>query len=259
MVRVHALRRRPALVSSPQPHRVIAVAVLALTIALTALPATLTAQIRGQPPTQRSTTGGSTGWWFSGGASALTLGDISDGRSNTRWQFGSDPLWLFRGTLEKALDDATTLGVAAAFGDVDVNVSQLAVPLDPSPSDPGLGACATSCEARTQVWTLMGQFRSGGATQGFGTLFAAQGGVTAFRNLRELNGGTTIGDGGLRTDISGTLGAGVSYTLSRGTVIELVQDFGMGFHSAENLPPSVGRTWRSRVTRASLRFQFGGR
>jgi hypothetical protein len=202
----------------------------------------------------------STGWWFSGGAGALILGDISDGKSNTLWKFGGDPLWLFRGTLEKSLDDASTLGVAVGYGDVDVSVSQLAIPIDAVPRDDTPTACVAGCAARTQLWSVMGQFRSGGNNAtGFSTLFSAQGGVTAFRNLRELASGQTIGDGAMQSDISGTLGAGFAYGLSKGTVIELVQDFGMGFHSKEDLPAGLSRTWRSRTTRAALRFQFGGR
>lgn len=220
-------------------------------------PVTLSAQIRGQPPVRG---GQSTGWWFSGGAGALTIGDISDGKSNTRWKFGNDPLWQFRATLEKSFDDASTLGVAVGYGDVDVMVSQLATPIDAIPQEDTPSACIVGCEARTQLWSVLGQFRSGGNNAtGFSTLFAAQGGVTAFRNLRELSSGQTIGDGAMRTDISGTLGAGFAYGVSRGTVIELVQDFGIGFHSKEDLPGGVSRTWRSRTTRAALRFQFGGR
>lgn len=220
-------------------------------------PLTLSAQIRGQPPIRG---GRSTGWWLSGGAAALTIGDISDGKSNTTWKFGSDPLWQVRGTLEKALDDASTLGVAVGYGDVDATVSQLAIPVDATPQGDTPTACIAGCAARTQLISLMGLFRSGGNNQtGFSTLFSAQGGVTAFRNLRERSSGAAIGDGAMRTDISGTLGAGFAYGLSTGTVIELVQDFGMGFHSKENLPTGLSRTWRSRATRAALRFQFGGR
>lgn len=225
--------------------------------ALACIPVTLAAQIRGQPPVRGTR---STGWWLSGGAAAATIGDISDGKSNTLWKFGSDPLWIFRGTLEKVLDDASTLGIAAGYGDVDVMVSQLGTPIDATPEEDTPSACIVGCQARTQVVTLMGQFRSGGGNAtGFSTLFAAQGGVTAFRNLRELSSGQTIGDGAMRTDISGTLGAGFAYGLSKGTIIELVQDFGIGFHSKEDLPAGLSRTWRSRATRAALRFQFGGR
>jgi hypothetical protein len=39
-------------------------------------------------------------------------------------------------------------------------------------------------------------------------------------------------------------------------VIGLVQDFGIGWHSKDNLPDDTGRTYRTRATRASLRFKF---
>jgi hypothetical protein len=38
-----------------------------------------------------------------------------------------------------------------------------------------------------------------------------------------------------------------------------VQDYGIGFHTKTDLPDGVGRSWRVRNTRASLRMHFGGR
>jgi len=193
------------------------------------------------------------GWWFSGGAAALVMGAISDGASGKRWNFGKDPLWQVRGTLEKALDNATTLGVAAAYGVVDVNASTLpGIEFDAVPG----GVCTFGCAAQVETWQLMGQFRSGGGP-GFHTFFEAQGGVNAFRNLRTKDStATAIGPNTLQLDPAGSLGFGFGYTLSPGLVIGLVQDFGIGWHSQENLPSGTGRTYRTRATRASLRFKF---
>jgi hypothetical protein len=56
--------------------------------------------------------------------------------------------------------------------------------------------------------------------------------------------------------VAGSMGFGFGYTLSPGMVIGLVQDFGIGWHSKDNLPDDTGRTYRTRATRASLRFKF---
>ncbi len=102
----------------------------------------------------------------------------------------------------------------------------------------------------------MGQFRSGGGT-GFHTTFEAAGGVTGFRNMRTTDSlPVAIGKSSGAVDVSGLFGAGFAYPLSRGMVIALVQDFGIGVHSKADLPSGTGRTWRVRTTRASLRFQF---
>jgi hypothetical protein len=182
------------------------------------------------------------------------MGAINDGASGARWDFGTDPRWQVRGTLEKALDNATTLGVSAGYGVVDVNVSRFTVPGLVAP-DPRL-VCLDSCEAQVETMHLMGQFRSGGGP-GFHTFFEAQGGVNGFRNLRTRDStATPIGPSTLQMDLAGSLGFGFGYSLSPGLVLGLVQDFGMGWHAKDNLPSGTSRTYRTRATRASLRFKF---
>ncbi len=237
----------------PARRRRRALALIALCVAGVASNAS--AQIRGSRPVAIEP---SYGWWFSGGANGVVLNDVLDGASNTRWKFGSDPLWQLRGTLEKALDHSSTLGVAAGYGVVDVNLSPLyALPL--APGTVVTGACASGCLAQTELWTATGQFRSGGGQRGFHTIFVLAGGATAFRNFKVKATGDSIpGLEKMRTDLSGTLGGGVAYTLSQGLVVELIQDFGIGWHSKEGLGDSDGRTYRSRTTRGGLRFHFGG-
>ena len=219
---------------------------------------TLTAQIRGRPATRRP----DAGWWTSGGAAAVILNDISDGATRSTWTFGSDPLWQMRGTIEKALDEATTLGVSAGYGVVNLALAPLTYTAAKPPTSPALPTqCATGCDAQTQLWTLMGQFRSSGGA-GFHTLFEAAGGVTGFRDMRlraDSAGvaGIALGPAKGQFDLSGTLGAGFGYGLSSNLHIALVQEFGMGWHAKADLPDGVGRTWRVRTTRASIRLGFG--
>lgn len=210
--------------------------------------APLAAQIRGRPVQSPRY-----GWWFSGGAAATVLNTIADGATQSRWEFGSDPLWQMRATLEKGVDEFTTIGAAMSYGRVDVAVRPL---VDGMPVG-GLGStvCPAGCAAETDLWTAMGQFRSGGGP-GFHTLFEAQGGATAFRNLRTKDTREAIGSKSMQTDLSGSLGAGFGYTLSPGFVITLVQDFGIGWHTKTDLPEGTGRSWRVRTTRASLRFRL---
>jgi hypothetical protein len=214
----------------------------------------LPGQIRGRP------VGGSPGqapranWTVSGGASAIVMGDINDGASRSQWRFGPDPLWQLRGTLEKALDGVSTIGVAAGYGVVDL----LSVPFPNNGVVAPVGesaVCLGGCEAQTELWSLMGQFRSGGGP-GVHTVFEAQGGVNAFRNLREQATGVSFGATGMQIDVVGALGVGAGVTLSQGVALTLVQDFGMGWHSQQALPTEAARTYRTRSTRATLRFSF---
>lgn len=212
------------------------------------------AQIRGRRPTDLPQRSSTRGWWFSGGAAGLVINDINDGASQKRWRFGGDPLWQVRGTLERELDDATTLGVSAGYGVVDVALERLpGLPLvDPLPST----VCPGACAADVQTWQLMGQFRSGSGRPGFHTFFEAQGGVIGFRNLRTKDTREAIGTKSQQFDLAGTLGFGFGYTLSPGLVFGLVQDFGIGFHAKTDIPEANGRTYRLRTTRASLRFRL---
>ncbi len=215
-------------------------------------PSVAVAQIRGRAP-QTVSTGR---WWFSGGAAAPVLSTINDGPSRSLWRFGNDPLWQLRGTIERATDAYTSIGLAAAYGLVDLTVAPLPGAFSAPPQSALPTECAVSCDANVQLWSLMGQFRTGGGT-GFHTLFEATGGVTGFRNMRTRDSlATPIGKpvGGM--DVSGALGPGFGYTLSNGFVIAVVQDFGIGWHTKTDLPSGTGRTWRVRTTRASLRFAF---
>lgn len=218
----------------------------------------LGAQIRGGGPIEAP----SGGKWLSGGAAAVLLADINDGKTGTQWRFGNDPLWQYRIGLEKATDDVTSIGIVAGYGRVPLRVvpfvTEEAV-IDVQRPYPESCATSEGCEAELDLVSALLTFHSGGGP-GFHTLFEATGGVTAFRNLKTVatsaEPSAAIGESGGSVDLTGTLGAGFGYTLSNGMTLNLVQDFGIGFHSKDDLPSGTSRTWRIRATRASLRFAF---
>lgn len=222
-------------------------ALLVASLIATAMPVCAHAQIR-MPTVERSY-----GWWLSAGAGALVLGDINDGASKSTWRFGSDPRLQYRATLEKALDEFTTIGVSGGYAKADLILVSTATGANSALP----ASCQVSCAAHAEVWSGMGQFRSGGGT-GFHTLFEASGGATAFRRFETKSDSIAIVGIKSSFDLSGTLGAGFGYPLSSGMVLALVQDFGIGFHSKADLPDGTSRTWRIRNTRASLRIKFGG-
>ncbi len=215
----------------------------------------LAAQIRGSGASSRGS-----GWWLSGGAGSVGITDINDGATQSRWSFSTDPMWQYRVTLEKASDEATSLGVAVSYGTVDLTLvpfTTTATATPRTPTTPLPGACALSCAAQSELWSLMGQFRSGGGA-GFHTLFDASAGVTSLRNMHVRNAPTVaIGKPTGTLDLTGTIGAGFGYALSRHLVLALVQDFGIGLHAKTNLPDGVGRSFKMRTTRASVRIGFG--
>ena len=112
-------------------HRIVR-ALGAAAIATCLCTTALAAQIRGRPAARPP----DAGWWFSGGVAAMILNDISDGATRSTWKFGSDPLWQMRGTLEKALDEATTIGISAGYGVVDLALSPMTYTTAKPPSSP---------------------------------------------------------------------------------------------------------------------------
>lgn len=212
-------------------------------------PSRVHAQLRGQPMQAAP----SFGWWLSGGGAAMTIRDINDGASKSLWSFGTDPTWQGRATLEKAMDEFTTIGLVGGYGAASLRLRPLAA----ADSNGLPEACQVECPASAEVWTGMAQFRSGGG-DGFHTFFEALGGATAFRNFKTKGDGLPITAVKNTIDVSGSFGIGFGYGLSRGTVITLVQDVGMGMHTDDGLPDGVSRYWKSRTTRMSLRLKFGG-
>lgn len=215
-----------------------------------AAPATVYSQLRGAPMRAPSY-----GWWVSGGASAVIISStITDGASQTTWRFGNDPLWQYRATLEKALDQFSTIGLSGGYGVVDLALGSIAGAANVRLP----AACISACAATTEMWTGMAQFRSGGGP-GFHTTFEASGGATVFQNFKNKADAVAIPGIARSVDLSGTLGVGFAYSLSPGMVVALVQDIGIGFHAKKDLPEDASRTWRMRNTRASVRIKLGGR
>ncbi len=247
------LGARRHLLSVNLPTARATVVVLLVLSSLCSLPAH--AQLRGRPVNQRSA-----GWWLSVGGGSAGLGDVNDGTTQSRWRFSTDPLWQLRGTFEKGIDEATTIGVAASFGRADLFVERFAPSTSGTPrvaTVPLPTACQNTCAAQTELWSLMGQFRSGGGT-GFHTTFEAAAGVSGTRNMHTRDAAAVlIGKASGTMDLSGIVGIGFAYPLSRHFVLALVQDFGLAVHAKSNLPDGTSRYSRTRTTRAAVRIGIG--
>lgn len=233
-------------------HRLGACCAALVTLLLSLAAHDVGAQIRGRPPVGgRGGVQRAPGWWLSGGANAVSINSIADGATNARWELSGDPRWQFRLGLEKALDAATTLGVTAAYGNVDVAVSRL------DAAGPALpDACGSACTATADLWSLMAQFHSGGGS-GFHGVLEGTAGLTGVQRLVAGADKTPLAPSGGSWDFTATLGFGFALPLDDDFQVTLVQDYGIGWHASTALPSGVNRTWRIRTTRAGLRFGFG--
>lgn len=231
---------------------------LLLLVPLLAVSSPAAAQLRGGGGPARST--GVPGWWFSGGAVVAGVGTVSDGASGSTWDFSGDPRWLVRGTLEKTLQPTTTIGVGVNFGNVDFNYRPLAgagVP-DALPDEPASVATCRSagCAGQVDLWSVQAVLRGGGAAEGLYQIVEATGGVMGFRGLRAKVDGSPLPVTN-SYDINAGIGYGFGFALDHDLHIAFVQDWGIAWHSADGLPEGVGRTYRVRNSRITLRYGLG--
>ncbi len=228
-----------------------------LLVLLTLASAPLPAQLRGGGPV-RST--GPNGWWFSGGAVVAGLGPVNDGPSGSTWDFGGDPRWQLRGTLEKAIQPTTTLGIGVNFGNVDFAYRPLpgaAVPDLTPVTPPSVALCVSSgCTGQVDLWGIQGVLRGGGGAEGLYQIVEATGGVTGFRNMRAKSDGSPLPVTNAM-DINVGIGYGLGFALASDFHVAFVQDFGIAWHRGESLPEGTGRTYRVRNSRMTLRYGFG--
>ena len=182
----------------------------------------------------------------------MTIRDVTDGKSQSVWSFGTDATWMSRASIEKAIDEFTTFGLVGSYGAASLLLRPISGDSSALPAN-----CETGCPASAKVWTGMLQFRSGGG-EGFHTFIEANGGATAFRDFKTKGDGLPVTAIKNTVDLTGTFGLGFGYTFSRSAVLSVVQDAGIGMHSKDGLSDSTSRYWKNRTLRASLRMKFGG-
>jgi len=239
-----------------RPHALLTTLVIVATLVIAPLVNSLQAQLRGGG-NRPARSGGSSRFWFSGGASAVGLGTISDGPSGSVWDFTGDPLWLLRGSLEKSMGPGTTIGIAGSYGKVDFGYRPLAgvAAPDPIPGDTSRAqACRVEgCTGQTEVWGAHGVLRGGGDSEGLHQIVEVAAGAMSFRNLTVKANGESLGIDNT-IDVGASLGYGFGYAFSRDFQVAFVQDFGISWHRGDMLPDGTGRTYRTRNSRVTLRY-----
>jgi len=95
---------------------------------------------------------GEPAYWLSGGAGAMNGQGVQDGSSSSTWDFGGKTSWQYRATIEKAIQNQSTIGVVATY---------VKVPFTYSTSSVGASSCSR-CAAHLDMVGLQGQFHAGG-------------------------------------------------------------------------------------------------
>lgn len=200
---------------------------------------------------------GEPAYWIGFGAAAFNGQGVHDGVTNSSWDFGQHTSWQYRASLEKAIQNQSSLGIVGTFVHVPFTYSSASGPCPAcATTQSSSGGSCFSCAAHLDMMSLSGQFHSGGGS-GFHQVLDAALGATAYRNLKRDSDGALLAPDKGNVDWSFDIGYGFGYGLSNSTEITLTQDYGVVLHEGKGLPSGTSNTNRLRLTRLGIRFGFG--
>lgn len=216
-------------------------------VASTAFAGSANAQIRRQAATQ-----GPPAYWFSAGVGAFSANSVSDGESQSTWDFGNATSLQYRASLEKAFSNGISVGLAGTYVKAPIRYSNFGT-LDP---DAPPATCFSACDADVDVYSLGINFEAGGG-QGFHQVYGASVGMTRYANFQRRSDGEALVPTSALNEISGSFSYGFGYRLSPRTAIVGVYDIGLVYHSRDGLGSDQRNTLVPRTIRVSLRQGFG--
>jgi len=196
------------------------------------------AQVRRRAPTVAEPS-----MWGSLSVGLYGANGISDGATNSTWDFGEGTTWQYRAALEKALQNQFSLGAALTYVDVPFVY---------------VGPSCTRCDAHLDLTSLGVSFHAGGS-QGLHQVLEVSAGATMYRNLRRDSDNTELEPTGGNVDPFFTFGYGFGYAFNPTMQVSIVQDYGLVLHERTNLANNQSNTLTQRTTRLNFRMGFGNR
>ena len=212
------------------------------------------AQIRRRVPASRDPA-----IWTSLSAGIYGGNGISDGETQSTWDFGAGTTWQYRAAVEKALERQIAVGLVGTYVKVPFTYT----------GNPGQNSCV-SCPAHLDLVSLGVSFHAGGGP-GLHQVLEASAGALKYGNLRRdpqigiPDAGGTSSDRMALEPLNGnvdpffTFGYGFGYTFNQNMEISVVQDYGLALHERKGLETGQSNTLTQRSTRLNFRFGFGAR
>ena len=191
--------------------------------------------------------------WITAGIGLFTGNGVNDGQTKSAWDFGNSTNFQYRVSLEKAIQNQSSLGIVGTYVRVPFSYSTTDIVNVPDP-----GATCGQCDAHLDMMTLMASFHVGGGL-GFHQVIEVNGGIAAYRNLKRDSDGASLAPRGGAIDPVFSFGYGFGYGLSQNTTINLVQDYGIALHEKVGLANNVSNTNTVRTLRLTARMGFGAR
>jgi hypothetical protein len=197
------------------------------------------AQVRRRPPISNEPA-----YWVSLSAGLYGANEISDGVTNSTWDFGNGTDWQYRVAVEKAIQNQFSLGGVLTYIDVPF------VYRGPS--------CAGGCDAHLDLTSLGASFHAGGGT-GLHQVLEVSAGATMYRNLHRDDNGAKLAPTSGNVDPFFTFGYGFGYTFNPTMQLSIVQDYGLVLHERTGLTNDQSNTLTQRTTRLNFAMGFGTR
>jgi hypothetical protein len=191
--------------------------------------------------------------WMTAGVSGFRGNGVNDGATSSTWNFGNSTNFQYRGSIEKGMANGASFGLAGSWARVPFLYSSSAI-LPP----PGGGTQCASCDAHLDMTTLVLTFHSG-AGYGLHQVLELDGGVVAYRNLKQDSDGAKLAPSGGNVDPLFSLGYGFGYGLSNRTSLDFISTYTFGLHERDGLSNGQSNTNSMPSLRVSLRMGFGAR
>jgi hypothetical protein len=193
--------------------------------------------------------------WVTAGVDGFRANIVNDGATSSSWNFGNSTNLQYRASLEKGMASGSSFGIAGSWAHVPFEYTTTGIITQPPP---GGGATCSRCDAHLDLMTLVATFHSG-AGVGFHQIVELNGGVVAYRNLKQDSDGAKLAPSGGNIDPLFSFGYGFGYGLSDRTNIDFTSNYTIGLHERKDLPNGASNTNSMPSLRLSLRMGFGTR
>jgi len=185
--------------------------------------------------------------WITGSIGLFNGNDVSDGSTNSVWDFGRASVPQYRLAVEKGFGRTSSIGVTGSYVHAPFTYF----------GSGGDESCAR-CAAHLDVVSLGASFHVGGGL-GLHQVLEGSAGALQYRNLKRDDDKTALDPVDGNVDPYFTFGYGFGYTLNSTTQISVVQDFGLAIHERKGLTSEDSNTLTQRTLRLNLRYGFGNR
>ena len=181
-------------------------------------------------------------WWGSLGVGLYGANGVSDGQTNSTWDFGNGLNWQYRASLEMALQNQFAIGGVATFVKVPIIYS---------------GPACGQCGAHLDLTSIGASFQAGGGP-GLNQILEVSAGAAIYSNFRRDSNGQPLPPNN-NIDPFLTFGYGFGYTFNPTMQVSIVQDYGLVLHERAGLANNQSNTLTQRSTRLNFRMGFGNR